>query len=182
MSDAPACSTGGYISEGYLAEQRRLHAAPRGYGQRGSKWADTVVELVRTHRARTILDYGCGQGSLGVALRGRRLELDEYDPAIPGKDALPEPADLVVCTDVLEHVESDRIWHVLEHLASLTRRVAFVVVSLVPTAKTLSDGRHAHILLRSVEWWRTQCRAHGFTIHEERPIKPEKQWVAVLTR
>lgn len=170
------------ISLDYLSEQIRLHGEPRGYGGRGRKWADTVEGLARQFNARSILDYGCGQGSLGLELRRRGWLVAEYDPAIIGKADLPSPADLVVCTDVLEHVEPDRIWQVVQHVSSMTIAQAFVVISLVPTAKTLTDGRQAHILLRSVEWWRTMLRAHGFVIVEELPIKPEKQWVAVLEK
>lgn len=167
------------ISPAYLEEQRILHAAPRGYGQRGYKWADTVLALAREHACESVLDYGCGQGSLARAV-GASIQIREYDPAIEGKARLPQPADLVVCTDVLEHVESDRIWNVMQHMASLTKRIAFVVISLVPASKVLSDGRQAHILLRSVEWWRIQCNAHGLVVIDEPDIRRNKQWVAVM--
>ena len=170
----------GLISEAYRAEQVRLHADPRGYGGRGRKWADTVREVARTYGCVSMLDYGCGQGSLAVALAGSGLQVAEYDPAVAGKDAPPAPADLVVCTDVLEHVEPERIWAVVGHLTSLSAKALFVVVSLVETAKTLSDGRQAHILLRSPEWWRELTAAHGLLLARELAVKPEKQWAAVL--
>lgn len=174
------------ISDAHLREQQILHAAPRGYGQRGAKWAATVLELAREYRCATALDYGCGRGSLAVALHGCMV-VREYDPAVFGKASLPDPADLVVCTDVLEHVESDRIFAVVGHLAALTRRILFVVVSLVPTDKRLSDGRQAHILLRSVEWWRyLLVEGHDFILARELQAGPaakqHKQWVAVLKR
>lgn len=168
------------ISDAYRAEQQRLHADPRGYGGRGRKWADTVRDIARTYGCASILDYGCGQGSLAVALADSGLDVREYDPAVAGKDAAPAPADLVVCTDVLEHVEPDRIWAVVGHLASLSGKALFLVVSLVETAKTLSDGRQAHILLHTPAWWREMVGAHGCLVARELAIKPEKQWVAVL--
>ena len=175
------------ISEAYLQEQQRLHAAPRGYGGRGSKWASVVHETMKEFSCRSVLDYGCGQGTLLRALQafGRpdRI-LREYDPAIPGKAEPPtEPADLVVCTDVLEHIESDKIHGVLLHLSALTGRILFVVVSLVPTSKTLSDGRQAHILLRSVDWWKYQLCDHGFQLSRRiigrDPKKDHKQFAAL---
>lgn len=181
------------ISPEYLTEQVRLHAAPRGYGGRGSKWATVVLELIREFGMTSVLDYGCGQGSLlrelvaSGHLIGTDVGLSEYDPAIPGKDTPPtERADLVVCTDVLEHIESDRIHAVMTHLASLTGRAIFVVVSLVPTEKKLSDGRQAHILLRSVDWWKFMFESHYFrqsrTITGRDPRKDHKQFAAVFTR
>ncbi len=180
------------ISEAYVREQQALHAAPRGYGQRGSKWSEEVAELLRRHGCRSMLDYGCGQGSL-VRVLTNNFRLDqpvafrEYDPAIPGKDAPPEePADLVTCTDVLEHVESAKIVRVLQHLAALTSDVLFAVIALVPTEKKLSDGRQAHILIRPVEWWKYQFGAHGFalsrSVPSKNPKKAHKQFAAVWVR
>lgn len=169
------------ISPHYLEEQILLHARPQGYGGKGKRWASTVLRITEQYDCRTVLDYGSGQGSLRLALAGR-LPVREYDPAIPDASQLPEPADLVVATDVLEHIEPERIWSVMQHVSSLTRVALFAVVSLVPTGKRLSDGRQAHILLRSVEWWKTQMRAHDFWVAEELRIKPHKQWCAVMTR
>lgn len=170
------------ISPDYLQEQIRLHDSPRGYGGRGKKWSTQVNALAWTYDCQSILDYGCGEGSLAVFLliAKRASDIREYDPAIPGKDALPDPADLVVCTDVLEHVEPDRIDAVLTHLCGLARKVLFVVISLVETAKTLSDGRQAHILLKDPAWWRAAFDARGFDVRDELQVKPEKQWAAVL--
>ncbi len=183
------------ISDAYVEEQRRLHAAPRGYGGRGSKWAPVVAELAASHGTRSVLDYGCGQGSLAQALRPLwetasplfRFGMAEYDPAIAGKDQPPAVAfDLVVCTDVLEHIESEKIHAVLGHLSSLSARLLFTVISLVPTNKTLSDGRQAHILLRSVEWWKYQIEDVGFalsrTIQGRDPKKDHKQFAALWKR
>lgn len=185
------------ISADYLEEQRRLHAAPRGYGGRGSKWAPTVLEVMREFGCATMLDYGCGQGSLVRTLQAlpthlvqskqQVCDLYEYDPAIPGKDAPPtQRFDLVVCTDVLEHIESTKIDAVMRHLSDLTARALFAVVSLVPTAKTLSDGQQAHILLRSVDWWKYQFDEHDFklsrTVVGRDPKKDHKQFAAVFVR
>ena len=175
-----------FISPDYIGEQMRLHAAPRGYGGRGRKWAPVVLALAEQYAATSILDYGCGQGSLVAELRQcdmGPIRLAEYDPAIKGKDALPSFADLVNCTDVLEHVEPNRLPTVLTHLRMLTRKVLWLVVSTTDTAKTLSDGRNAHLTIQPAEWWRATVTAAGFAI-EPTPIearhRPDKEWMAVL--
>lgn len=169
------------ISPPYCQEQRRLHADPRGYGGRGRKWAPQVLELVAECDGASVLDYGCGQGSLAAALSGQPgvLRIAEYDPAIAGKAGRPTFADIVVCTDVMEHVEDRCLEAVIEHLSTLTRKLLFLVVSLVPTAKTLSDGRQAHISIHDVSFWRAAF-GKRFSIVRELTVKPEKQWVAVL--
>ncbi len=174
-------TTADLISPAYLETQVALHATPRGYGAKGARWAPTVLGLADALACHSVLDYGCGQGSLAEMLRASvRLIVNQYDPAIPRHAQLPSPADLVVCTDVLEHVESEKIFAVVSHLRDLTRVALFVVVSLVETSKRLIDGRNAHVLIRSVDWWRYQFAEQGLTVVRELAIRPEKQWVAVL--
>lgn len=184
------------ISPSYLATQEALHATPRGYGAKGAKWCETVVRLAEYLGATSILDYGCGQGSLGRALRSVKppaWRVDEYDPAIPSKRGLPMFADLVVCTDVLEHIEPDRLDAVLAHLRLLARKAAFLVINLRPANKTLTDGRNAHLIQESPEWWADRLRRAGFgfaswpedvPLAESLRLNPEKRkkcWIAVVT-
>jgi len=164
-----------------------LHRSPRGYGGRGDKWAGVVLQLAMEYQVTSILDYGCGEGSLAKALRSQPvpgMRIDEYDPAIPGKDHPPEFADLVVCTDVLEHIEPDRLNSVLQHLRMLTRKALWVVISTKDSNKTLSDGRNAHLIIRPRTWWKKKLRNNGFTLHPRPTIVrdlPEKEWSVVLT-
>jgi hypothetical protein len=155
------------ISPKYAELQRELHARPDGYGGKGGKWVETVVAIARTIAAWSVLDYGCGRCTLARALHAQALEgvrLEEYDPAVPGKDSPPAFADLVVCTDVLEHIEPDRLDAVLAHLHLLTRKAAFLVIALEPANKVLADGRNAHLIQESADWWRARLTAAGFTV------------------
>lgn len=175
------------ISPEYRGLQGALHARPEGYGGKGDKWAPAVLELARRFKAYSILDYGCGQGRLVSALRltaSPAIRLAEYDPAIEGKRQLPDFADLVVCTDVLEHVEPERLSKVLEHLSYLARRAVFVVVATRPSNKTLDDGRNAHLILEDAAWWESRVREAGFDVQagpDSPLLKPSREWVAVLT-
>jgi 2-polyprenyl-3-methyl-5-hydroxy-6-metoxy-1,4-benzoquinol methylase len=147
------------ISDTYRGLNRRLHQAGD-FGFRGDRWAPAVRRIAADHRLRDVLDYGCGQGALKKALdpswwRLRRgLAVREYDPAISGKDASPAPAELVVCTDVLEHVEPELLDNVLDHLQGLARRLLFLVVATRSAKKTLEDGRNAHLIVEPEAWWR----------------------------
>lgn len=163
------------ISPQYLALQRELHARPDGYGGKGRRWVDTVVALAKHFDAWSILDYGCGQGSLTAALSQTRLggrRLDEYDPAIKGKSQAPTFADLVVCTDVLEHIEPERLGAVLAHLQMLTRKAALIVTHLGPANKVLADGRNAHLIQKPAAWWWAEIVSAGFEVCEWDPRWP----------
>lgn len=175
------------ISPQYLAMQQALHANPRGYGGRGDKWAGIVLQVAAAYQAQSILDYGAGEGALARVLRGMPLvaiRVSEYDPAIPGKDGYPLFADMVNVTDVLEHIEPDRLDAVLAHIRMLARKVIFVVISTKPSNKTLGDGRNAHIIIESPQWWKQRLRQAGFTIHNPPSVVrtlPGKEWAGVLT-
>lgn len=170
------------ITPDYLEEQKRLHAQPRGYGGRGSKWADLVTAQAKRLQLWEILDYGAGHGTLSAALRARGFYASDYDPAVPAFEAEPTQVEFVLCTDVLEHVEEDCVDEVLDHLRDLAAFALFVVISLVPTDKTLSDGRQAHITLRPRDWWMDKLRARFDLFQEftDPDHRPEKQLVAMF--
>src|SRR6185436_376305 len=83
-----------FISSGYRELQRELHARPNGYGGKGDKWAAGVLAVAAAYDASSILDYGCGEGTLAKALAAAGRVCREYDPAVAGKDSRPAFADL----------------------------------------------------------------------------------------
>lgn len=138
------------ISPEYLKQQHDLHA-DGDYGTSSSKWAGMICDLANANSFTSILDYGCGKGLLKKSLQGANIA--EYDPCIEGKDSPPASAELVVCTDVLEHIEPDCLDNVLDHLQSLTMKTGFFVIATRPAKKILSDGRNAHLIQQPHEWW-----------------------------
>lgn len=147
------------ITEDYRALNAELHRTRADYGRRGGRHAARVLKLLKTFDATSVLDYGSGKGGLAMALPN--VDVREYDPAIPGKDAPPEPADILVCTDVLEHVEPGCLDDVLSELARLTLKVAHVVVATQPDqTKLLPDGRNPHLIIEGAGWWRERLRPY----------------------
>lgn len=145
------------ITDEYRALNREMHARET-FGGGGFRWADHVIALKNDAGCETVLDYGCGRGSLAEVL-GRPEWLLEYDPAVEGKEAPPADADLVVCTDVLEHVEPEFLDAVLTRIADLSRKMTFLVISTVPASKVLADGRNAHLSVHNAAWWREKLDA-----------------------
>lgn len=173
------------ISRPYLKMQRKLHMSRRAYGQNGDKWAGVVLQLALKYQAQSILDYGCGEGNLARTLRASPfvpIPIAEYDPAISGKDALPEPADLVNVTDVLEHIEPDRLQNVLQHLRSLARKAIWAVVALNRSERYLSDGRDTHLIIQHAAWWKHQFQEAGFRLLPPPTTvrRSKKEWAVVL--
>ena len=140
------------ITPEYADLNAKLHDARPDYGTSGRQWAKLVAALSVQVQAESILDYGCGKQTLAAQLPA--LTVIGYDPAVPGLQATPAPADLVVCTDVLEHVEPDCIDAVMDDLCRVARHAAFVTVATRPAVKTLADGRNAHLTVQGLDWWR----------------------------
>lgn len=154
------------ISDFYREMNRQLHAAPRGFGQSGRKHAEAVLRWRAATGCDTLIDYGCGAGTLQAAMRdlGWRGKMQQYDPAVAYREKLPAPADLVVCTDVLEHVEPECLEAVLRHQFGLALRAGYFSISCQPAHKTLPDGRNAHLIVESPDFWMAALRAAGWRI------------------
>lgn len=153
------------ISEDYRALNRELHESRPDYGTSGQKWAPTVERIMYENACVSALDYGCGKRTLAKALGNPRW-LEGYDPAIDGYDELPsQTVDMVICGDVLEHIEPEHIESVLDDLQRLTRKVAFLVIASRPAKKTLADGRNAHLIVKPPHWWLEKIMARFTLIH-----------------
>lgn len=138
------------ITDEYRKLNEQLHNSNDGYGRSGHKWADLVRHILASTNATTVLDYGCGKKTLQEALG---FEIASYDPAVPGCDATPAAADVVVCSDVLEHIEPDCLDEVLDDIRRCTKEVAVLVVATRPAKKVLADGRNAHLIQKPINWW-----------------------------
>lgn len=155
----------------YRHELMALHAS-QDWGTRGARHAPEVKGIIDELHARngldtdknkiTVLDYGCGRGSMREALAPHRVM--EYDPGIPGKDVLPKPCDVVVCTDVMEHVEPKSLIKVIDHINRLTARMAYVVIATRQANAVLPSGRNAHLIVENAAWWEAAFVRPGWSI------------------
>ena len=137
------------ITEAYRELNRQLHTDNETYGTGGHKWADMIGSLATEMKTTDVLDYGCGKQTL----RAKLPYVVGYDPCLAGLDEQPLPSDLVVCTDVLEHIEPDCLEFVFDDLVRVTGCTLFAVVATRHAEKTLADGRNAHLIIEDAGWW-----------------------------
>lgn len=167
------------ISEEYRKMQEELHKNPD-YGVASVGYAPLVAEVLKATGITEILDYGAGKGRLGQALKKIYpvpVTVHHYDPAIPEWATRPEPHDMVVCIDVLEHIEPEYLPNVLDELKRLTRRTGVFTVHTGPAMKVLADGRNAHLTQKPSSWWLPQFMAR-FEIAAFTRVEQEF-WIAV---
>jgi 2-polyprenyl-3-methyl-5-hydroxy-6-metoxy-1,4-benzoquinol methylase len=144
------------ISPEMLERQRKSHARtkPVGihrnpYGVHGGRWANTIALLAYNVAAAfdkpllsvSVLDYGCGKGTLSAALKND-LTVANYDPVT--FPAMPLDAfDIVVCTDVLLFVERDKMRNVLQHIKSLAAHAVFIGIPDYPETRATPLAKFA---------------------------------------
>lgn len=139
------------ISDYYREQNVELHKLRPDYGANGHRHAPQIRELAKAMNAQSILDYGSGKGTLADALHD--FNVINYDPAFPQWAAVPEPADLVVCGDVLEHIEPEYLDAVLDDLVRVTRKCLWATIATRPAVKTLPDGRNTHLIQEPMQFW-----------------------------
>lgn len=177
------------ISDEYAKQNQELHATCNHYGCKSHRHLPNVFSLMVKHKCLSMLDYGCGKGAL---VRKFQSDLPEYrvqgyDPGHPDYLADPFPADMLVCTDVLEHIEPECLEHVLKEIRTLSRKVVFFVIALrLDSSKLLPDGSNPHKIVQSVDdWIADMCQAWGrrnfeLTVHDyvhDKQITCSVKWV-----
>ena len=136
-----------------------------------------IKDLIISNKCKTLFDYGCGKG-LPYTKDFKLTDADNkckdfdkpvqdmwnikefflYDPAYSEHDKLPNKKyDIVLCTDVLEHIpESDLDW-VIREVLRFSNKVAFINVCSQEARKTFLTGKHkgrnVHVSVFSNDWW-----------------------------
>lgn len=142
--------------------------APEAFqGQEICGYAETIRGFVRMTASRNVLDYGSGKGhqyQLRIAAKGKLYSslreywgVDSVSCYEPGQALHEMPPnqtyDLVVCTDVLEHVPiQDLVW-VVDELFRYARKAVFASIACYPAIARLPDGSNAHVTLQPPAWW-----------------------------
>jgi hypothetical protein len=156
------------ISEKYKTMLKEIHDSTP-FGKR-SKIPKYLKDFVEHTKPMSILDFGCGKGRLVARLQEDfpTITIQGYDPGNTIFDInLDEvKVDLLISTDVLEHVEPEHIDKTLEYLSTKSRYI-YHLIALSPAKLILPDGRNAHLIQESPDWWRQRFLDIGYKIFKE---------------
>jgi SAM-dependent methyltransferase len=152
--------------------------------------ADAIAgSLERELRPQSAIDVGCGTGALMLALERRGVYCLGFDTAEPALDRCrrrgltvrplditcdpipPDRADLVVSTEVAEHVPEQAADRFVDLLSAL----APVVV--LTAAQPGSSGKD-HVNLQPNEYWIRKFDARGLTYDRELALRLREEWRA----
>lgn len=142
----------GTLNAKLIGQYSRIHQSSR-YGTSASEFAAQIQACILDLQPATILEYGCGQSMLYQEVVLPSGDFRRYDPAIPAFSKLPAgPADLVINTDVLEHIPESDLPDVLSEIRSISDRVFFNIATRL-AAQILPDGSNAHCTIKSGRQW-----------------------------
>lgn len=128
----------------------------------------SIGRLARAVGATSMLDYGCGRGDayrsphkLHHQLGIKRANVRLYDPSFPAHSEFPlGDWDLVICSDVLEHVPEDEVDWLLGTLFRCARKAVWMSVCCRPAKKTFpGTDINLHVTVRPFDWWKEKVEA-----------------------
>jgi hypothetical protein len=140
--------------EGSKVQQYRIIHASKEYGKGGDfkKWLPFIQSEIDAANVRSVIDYGCGQSS-DIVTVFPEAKHSFYDPAIQGKDTVPEGRfDAGYCTEMLEHIPEEEVDAVLQQMRALSG-VWFMTIHTGKANQILPNGENAHCTVRPPEWW-----------------------------
>jgi hypothetical protein len=152
-------------SEEYLEELKKLHSKKTfGLGKTIPKF---LKKLLAETNIKSMLDFGCGKGMPFTERNSSDFKVYNYDP-VTSPIELPTSVDLVYSSDVLEHIEPIELDNVLTQLFTIGQKYQYHLIACHPAKKSLSDGRNAHLIIETPDWWRTKIQNDNWKIiHED---------------
>ena len=91
----------------WIEEYKKFHKEHSNYGSGGAikfYWKH-IDDLIKDTKAETLLDFGCGKGTVYEVNDWDWPKPSLYDPAIPEFENLPDgPFHGIISTDVMEHI------------------------------------------------------------------------------
>ena len=153
-------------------------AKPKFPGKKVCEMAALIQRVALINNCKSVLDYGGGKGfqytdkvifidiDTGKTYKGLHNLLGAetafvFDPSSSNLKNKPDPEDLVICTDVLEHIyENDLPW-VLHEIFSSAKKTVFLTIACYLDRKKLPNGLPCHITVKEPNWWHGLVKGIG---------------------
>ena len=137
---------------------------------------EEVFNFIKKESPDSVLDFGCAQGNLINQLKADFVDISffGYDPGVEKFKILPDfKIECLISNDVIEHIEPEFLDITLEKINNLFTKSARLVIACYPAKKLLPDGRNAHLIVETKDWWLekirgifTDCSIENITVIE----------------
>lgn len=139
----------------YIDQYTQLHKNVEEYGASGCLHFNEVCLLIDFLKPKTVMDYGCGKGTLIEQLKEKYSDIVfyKYDPAIEEYNTLPvNKVDFLINTDVLEHIPENNIENVIREISSISDN-CFFNLHHGAAMFILPNGENAHCTIKPADWY-----------------------------
>jgi hypothetical protein len=142
----------------YLEQAKQYHKDDKNWqGIALKKFIPAINQIIKDKGIESILDYGCGKAKH----HPKEWNATKYDPAIAEYQNKPtDKFDLVISTDVLEHIPIDNLKDVIDEIFTYSKKWVFVSVCCRKANAILPNGYNAHATIESAKWWRELFKAY----------------------
>jgi SAM-dependent methyltransferase len=166
-----------------LEEAQKYHIQHQTHwiGESLGEYKYQIWDVIARKNVKTVLDYGCGKAHFHKLLFNNpktpgapTVQLTPYDPAyFPFAEKPTGKFDLVLCIDVMEHVQEDQINNVLEDIFSFSDNV-FLTITCYKATQTLLNGKNAHYTVKKPEWWKEKLKPYDGKYKVVFQTRPER--------
>jgi len=145
-----------------------------------------IIDFLRKCKVKTVLDAGCGTGKFMRALieecgsefsvHGFDIAENCLDPSFDetkndiltvgvlwNAEDFNKEYDAIICSDVLEHIPTEKVGLVLGNLYRCTKVFCYISIALLPDdfgPKII--GQPLHLTVKEPNWWVDQIEKAGF--------------------
>jgi hypothetical protein len=145
------------ISKEYQQMITDLHNK-RPWGGAASGNAHTLNKYMILSQAKSLLDYGAGRSALRIEMEAtfpdKKYVINEYEPGIPKLAGDPPVSDAVVSFDVMEHVETDKVDNVIQHIYDKCNLWTYHKICLrAATGSFPGTTQNLHLTIKPGLWW-----------------------------
>lgn len=138
----------------YIKQYELLYKRKKNYGKTSIKLYDMLKKIINDLNILSVLDYGCGKSKLlDLIKKNKKIKIYRYDPAIKKYSKLTKnKTDLVICTDVLQHVPLYDLDRVLKEIKSKGIYILFYIKCTNHKTK-LPNKTYANCTVYDKKWW-----------------------------
>lgn len=134
----------------------------------GEHCVNEAIEMLGLIKEHKIIDFGAGTGrgaqkfkDLGFDILAVDIASNCFDPNINVPLCLAclweLPKDLSCdygyCTDVMEHIPTDKVLLVIENIAKTTKKGCYFQICLTEDHFGMLIDDHLHLTVKPIEWW-----------------------------
>lgn len=145
------------ISKEYKDQLKVLHSKNK-MGKNSKRKIPKLFDMpdfLKKYKPNSIIDYGCGSGSVVSFLSQNFKVVEGYDPCVEKYSNYPNKSyDVLVSMDVLEHIEPDLLDENLNAINKLFTKAAYLDIHTSASPVFLPDGRNAHLIQEQPDFWK----------------------------